>query len=36
MSDGRIVESGSHLDLLAQSGRYAAAWHAQMRGAFRT
>lgn len=30
VEDGRIVESGSHADLLAQNGSYAASWHAQM------
>jgi ATP-binding cassette, subfamily B, bacterial len=34
LSDGCVIESGSHLDLLSQVGRYAAAWHAQTRGAF--
>jgi len=29
MAGGCIVESGDHAALLAQSGRYAAAWHAQ-------
>ena len=31
MEDGKIVESGSHAQLLALGGRYAAAWYAQMR-----
>jgi ATP-binding cassette subfamily B protein len=31
MHDGRIVESGSHAALLAQHGRYARSWNAQMR-----
>jgi len=30
MHHGQIVESGSHADLLAQGGRYAQSWHAQM------
>jgi ATP-binding cassette subfamily B protein len=29
MADGRIVESGSHLDLLAAGGRYAEWWRCQ-------
>jgi ATP-binding cassette subfamily B protein len=32
MESGRIVESGSHLELLALNGRYAQSWKAQMRG----
>lgn len=31
MMDGRIIESGSHDDLLARSGEYARSWNAQMR-----
>jgi len=31
MHEGRIVESGTHRDLLALSGRYAESWKAQMR-----
>jgi ATP-binding cassette subfamily B protein len=31
MDHGRIVESGSHRELLAQGGRYAQAWWEQMR-----
>jgi ATP-binding cassette subfamily B protein len=33
MRQGRIVESGSHEELLAQDGLYAQSWIAQMRGA---
>lgn len=32
MQQGRIVESGSHQELLACGGRYAQSWQAQMRG----
>ncbi|MBK8048551.1 MAG: ABC transporter ATP-binding protein [Anaerolineales bacterium] len=31
MADGRVVESGSHTELLAQGGRYASSWRQQMR-----
>lgn len=30
MHEGRIVEQGSHFGLLAQGGRYAQLWHAQL------
>src|SRR5262249_29879783 len=33
MANGRVVESGSHSELLACGGRYAQAWTAQMRHA---
>jgi ATP-binding cassette subfamily B protein len=32
MENGRIVESGSHQELLSLGGRYAQSWQAQMRG----
>lgn len=32
MEMGRVVESGSHADLVAQGGRYAQSWQKQMRG----
>jgi ATP-binding cassette subfamily B protein len=32
MDNGRIIESGSHEELLALNGRYAQSWQAQMRG----
>jgi ATP-binding cassette subfamily B protein len=32
MDEGKIVESGSHEDLLRQNGRYAASWRAQVEG----
>jgi ATP-binding cassette subfamily B protein len=31
MDEGRIVESGSHAELLARGGRYAQSWNAQMK-----
>ena len=34
MAEGRIVESGSHQDLLARGGLYARSWEAQTREAF--
>jgi ATP-binding cassette subfamily B protein len=30
VADGRVVESGSHAELLARGGRYAASWHGQL------
>jgi ATP-binding cassette subfamily B protein len=33
MDGGRIVESGSHEELLARGGRYAESWDAQLRNA---
>ena len=30
MEDGRIVESGSHAELLELGGRYARSWHEQV------
>ena len=33
MSEGRIVESGSHRELMALGGRYASSWRAQMQHA---
>lgn len=30
MAEGRIIETGSHTDLLAQNGHYATAWRQQM------
>jgi ATP-binding cassette subfamily B protein len=36
MDSGRIVESGSHPQLLAQGGRYAASWASQTRGSGRS
>ena len=30
VADGRVVESGSHGELLARGGRYAASWHGQL------
>jgi ATP-binding cassette subfamily B protein len=34
MEEGRIVESGSHAELLALGGRYAQSWQAQMQIAY--
>jgi ATP-binding cassette subfamily B protein len=31
MDRGRVVESGTHAELVAQGGRYAASWRRQMR-----
>ena len=33
MDAGRVVESGTHAELVALGGRYAASWRAQMREA---
>jgi len=33
MSGGRVVESGSHRELVASGGEYAASWAAQVEGA---
>jgi ATP-binding cassette subfamily B protein len=33
MDEGRVVESGSHEELLARNGRYAQSWRSQMREA---
>ena len=32
MERGRIIESGSHEELLAAGGRYCVSWHRQMSG----
>jgi ABC-type multidrug transport system fused ATPase/permease subunit len=32
MDRGRVIESGSHEELLAAGGRYALSWTQQMRG----
>jgi ATP-binding cassette subfamily B protein len=34
MDEGRVIESGSHHELLAQSGLYARSWNAQMQASF--
>jgi ATP-binding cassette subfamily B protein len=33
VAEGRVVESGSHAELLARGGRYASSWHRQVGGA---
>jgi len=33
MHEGRVVESGTHAELVALGGRYAASWRSQMREA---
>ncbi len=33
MNEGRVAESGTHAELVALGGRYAASWRAQMREA---
>lgn len=30
MDDGRVVEAGTHSELVARGGRYASSWHAQL------
>lgn len=36
MEEGQIVESGSHVELLALGGRYARSWHDQIQAAHGT
>ena len=31
MEEGRVIESGTHAELLARGGKYATSWRAQMR-----
>ena len=33
MEKGRVVESGTHAELVARGGRYATSWQQQMRNA---
>jgi ATP-binding cassette subfamily B protein len=35
MEHGRIVESGTHAELMEQAGRYAQSWNAQVNGQVR-